>query len=138
MRKFFVSATMFAVFGVLNFALAAQAKQIRLTGTYSQSQIRAACAAAGGTSWDSGNRYGCVNEARGTSVDCSGGSGQCRGEVPDLAGPSSTTMGGVLAGRPTPVQGGILDNPRGLPSQGPAATGALGMPRPTASGAIIR
>jgi hypothetical protein len=71
-------------------------------------------------------------------VDCSGGSGQCRGEVPDLAGPSSTTMGGVLAGRPTPVQGGILEGPRGLPSQGPAATGAPGMPKPTASGPIIR
>jgi hypothetical protein len=143
MRKLLVSATMLAVLGVVNFAPAAEARKVRLTGLYSQSQIRAACADAGGWSWGGFGSYGCVNDSKGTSVTCTPG-GECTGEVPNLTGPSGPAtsgpgMGNVLPGKPAPVlQGSILDGPRGLPSQGPAATGTPSMPRPTTSGTIIR
>jgi hypothetical protein len=154
MCKLLVSATMLAVLGVVSFAPEAQARRVKISGLHSQAQIREACAAVGGWSFGGLGAYGCVNESKGTSVTCTPG-GECYGEVPDFRGPNGSSgsggpsmsgqgtggqgMGGALPGKPSPVvQGSILDGPRGMPSQGPAATGAPGMPRPTTSGPIIR
>jgi hypothetical protein len=152
MCKLLVSATMLAVLGVAHFATEAEARRVKISGLHSQAAIRQACADAGGWSFGGMGAYGCVNESKGTSITCTPG-GECTGEVPDFRGPSGpgggssmggpTTsgsgMGGALPGKPSPVvQGSILDGPRGMPSQGPAATGAPGMPRPTTSGPIIR
>ena len=150
MCKLLVSATMLAVLGIVHFAPEAQARRVKISGLHSQAQIRQACADAGGWSWGGFGPYGCVNDSKGTSITCTPG-GECTGEVPDFRGPSGGPsgssgpsasgpgMGGMLPGKPSPVvQGSILDGPRGMPSQGPAATGAPGMPRPTTSGPIIR
>jgi hypothetical protein len=60
---------------------AAQAKRVQLEGHYSQSQVKAACAKAGGTDYADGGVYGCEHEGNGTSVYCN--SKECWGYTPD-------------------------------------------------------
>ena len=122
----------------------AHAKEVKIGGLHSQASIRAACQAVGGTSWG-GGRYGCINEAKGTSITCTPG-GECTGTVPGrVAGPDGLTVRGVLVGVAMPVKGdgmpagGLLDAPGGFAAQGPAATGAPLAPRaPAAPPVIIR
>jgi hypothetical protein len=65
----------------LAFSQAAEAKRVQLEGHYSKSQIKAACAQAGGEDYIDGSVYGCENPDEGTSVYCN--SSECWGYVPD-------------------------------------------------------
>jgi hypothetical protein len=69
---------------------AAQAKRVQLEGHFSQSQMKAACANAGGTDYVEGDVYGCEHEGNETSVYCN--SSECWGYVPDrrITGGSGT------------------------------------------------
>lgn len=72
--------------GLLAFAQAAAAKDVAINGTFSSSQIEAACDKVGGNfyqnSAEDGGGYGCYNEngnnGNGTAVDCDN-SGHCVG-----------------------------------------------------------
>lgn len=75
---------------------AAEAKRVQLEGHYSQSQIKAACAKAGGEDYAEGEVYGCENPGNGTSVYCN--SKECWGFTPGrlVTGASGTQAGQVV------------------------------------------
>jgi hypothetical protein len=118
---------------------AAQAKEVKLSGTHSQEAVFAACRAAGGMSWTTapsgGGRYGCENKKKGTSVDCTPG-GECTGEVPDRrAIPPGThnilsvlTGFSVQPGGSKPPGPGLLEGTTGFNQQGPSSTGKPAAP----------
>ena len=136
------------------FASVAHSREIKLGGFYSQAQVRGACINAGGTSWSTSGRFGCVNGSNGTSVTCTNG-GECTGTVPGrtapgkspgqvLAGSSglSTTSGASMPQKSGRVFGdGILGTRPGMGPSGPAATGSpasTGGAASASSGGLIR
>ncbi len=151
MRKIIVStlfSTALSAFAVNGL----HAKEVKLSGVYTQDQVRTACKAAGGVSYGGYGGYGCVNKPKGTQVTCTPG-GQCTGEVPDRINPGTPTIMGVIAGSAKPVKGGpvagggvgagILESGMVLGTSGPAAAGSPaggGRPAaaPTAPPVIIR
>jgi hypothetical protein len=127
MRKILVSLLLSAAVSA-PVVSGAHAKEVKLSGIYTQDQVRAACKAVGGVSYGGYGGYGCVNKPKGTQITCTPG-GQCTGEVPGRIDPGSPTIMGVIAGSAKPVKsamptGGLLDRPTGFATQGPAASGA--------------
>jgi hypothetical protein len=115
----------------------AHSKEVKIGGLHSKDSVRAACANAGGTSWSTSGRFGCVNNSKGTSVTCTNG-GECTGEVPGRTKPGDSPQH-VLTGSPglaatssapPPAKSGgllgdgILGGGMGLGTIGPAATGS--------------
>lgn len=131
---FVTAASLAAMFVVSS---AAQSKEVKLGGLHRRAAVYAACDAVGGTKWSTGNRFGCSNDKKGTSVTCTNG-GECTGEVPGRTMPGNSPLH-VLAGasgvaatsgdsRPGSSGGllgdGIFGTGAGMGTAGPAATGS--------------
>ena len=116
----------------------AQSKEVKLGGLHRRAAVYAACDAVGGTKWSTGNRYGCSNDKKGTSVTCTNG-GECTGEVPGRTMPGGSLLqaltggsGGVAvtSGSSQPsTSGGLLGDGlfgtgAGMGTTGPSATGS--------------
>jgi len=111
---------------------AAHAKEIKLGGFHSIGAIRGACANAGGTMWNNGGRYGCVNKSKGTQIDCTPG-GECTGTVP-----RTKPQTPAATGNRTQPAGGTMAQPKTAPkvndARAPMGGGVFGRPQTTGSG----
>jgi hypothetical protein len=106
------------------FSSVAQSKEVKIDGLHRRAAVYAACDAVGGTKWSTGNRYGCSNDKKGTSVTCTNG-GECTGEVPGRTMPDDSPLH-VLAGSSglAATGEGIFGAGAGMGSTGPSATGS--------------
>jgi hypothetical protein len=98
MRRKYIAMLVPAVFvASLVVSTSASARHIvTLSGTYSRSQVKKDCDAAGGAYIDSGGAgYACFSQSgNGNVVDCKN-SGKCTGSIPRKGNPSHT-LGGIL------------------------------------------
>jgi hypothetical protein len=126
MRWKCIAVTVPALFVSIVAATDASARHVfTLSGTYSRSQVKKDCDAAGGAYQIDGGGYFCVNPSNGNSVNCNN-RGKCTGSIPRQSKPPRT-IGGILH----PPSAALRSSGNSAPPQGhrpPARVGGFKTP----------
>jgi hypothetical protein len=91
--------------GIALIAGAAYARTVAISGTHSQTEIKATCDSVGGSYVENANVYGCVKtncDGKGNDckVACQKTNGTCKGDTPNRV--ISTSIEAILTGEPGP------------------------------------
>jgi hypothetical protein len=134
MQKLFAVCVGIASLAVL--ADPAYAEKVGISGKKTSYQILEACNKVGGQYWKEGGQYGCINDGKGTAINCSA-DGTCVGIVPgkrSLPVKPSTIFAPVRPNSPNPGSAPVVTGVT-APKKIGDVVGATPKPAPAGGGA---